>query len=145
MRRRIQVPNELPERSQTLSTRKLRGYGQPGVFLQQNHGGLPGFPLKENKSRHYIPPSSEVVPKKFADNFAWLNAQVGKVYIPNGMQPFYPEKNNWITERDIAIYAKPYDYDVHYIGRTKPMADYLPNRLNIYLNLNNVIVKVDYV
>jgi hypothetical protein len=144
MRRRIQVPNELPERSHTFTPRKFRSYGAPGVFMQQNHGGLPGFPLSENKSRVFVPPASNTFPKKFADNFAWLTSQIGKVYIPDGYLPFYPEKNNWVTEKELAIYSKPYDFDLHYLGRTKPMADLLPARLNVYLDTNNVIMNVRF-
>ena len=147
MRRRIQVPNELYERSHVFAPRKFRSYGAPGVFLQQEHG-LPSFPERpreENHHRHWTPPPSGPAPKRYHQNFAWLEAQIGKVFIPNGFQPLNPEKNNWVTEKDIAIYAKPYDFDLHYQGRTKPMADYLPNRLNVVLDLNNVIREVWYV
>ena len=147
MRRRIQVPNELPDNSHFYNPRKLRSYGAPGFFTNSSTylptlGPLDLISQEENKHRHYIPESPNTVPKKFALNYSWLNAQIGKVYIPVGYLPGNPSKNNWVSEKEIAIYAKPYDFNILYENRSKPMADLQPSRLNIVLDLNNVIRNV---
>lgn len=154
MRRRIQLPNELPDRSYNMSPRKQRGYGPPGVFLQQGDPttakytlpaiGMYGQRELYNKHRHFVPQSSGSIPKHYATNYRWLTAQVGKVFIPTGYVPYSPEKNNYVFEKDIAIYAKPYNFNILYAGRTKPMYDYLPEQLNVVLNEKNVIIEVYY-
>lgn len=85
---------------------------------------------------------------------------IGKYFIPMGYEPSQPNKNNYVLEREIANYTKRYTYQVLFIGRpdapkymargtgidavSKPDVEYRPNRTNIFLDMDNVIRRVEF-
>jgi hypothetical protein len=85
---------------------------------------------------------------------------IGKYFIPMGYEPANPQKNNYVYEKEIAYNVKPWIFRVLYIGQpnalkfmsqstgidtvSKPNADYHPGRLNIFVDVNDVIQKIEF-
>jgi len=124
--RRHLLPSDLAGYSHRFSPRKQRTYEYTAHFFQD--GGI------WNKNRYYRP-------KPQSPELEWI----GKYFIPWGSQPANPNADNYITEYDIALYARPNIYQVLWTDangelRTLPEAKLRPGRMNIFVNVSTMKV-----
>lgn len=100
-------------------------------------------------------------PESGADQLdATQKSWIGKYFIPSGYQPTNPSKSNYVYEKEIANYCKPWGFQVLQIGHpdapkymarstgidvvSKPDMAYRPTRINIFVDHKDVIRKVEY-
>lgn len=87
---------------------------------------------------------------------------IGKFYIPEGKRPSNPRLRNYVYELEIAKYSRSFEFRVLYLRpgcnrqpnfmarstgintASKPIADYRPARMNIYLDTRNIIRGIGY-
>ena len=100
--------------------------------------------------------------EKSADSSSLNSTQqawIGKYFVPEGFEPEFPNKHNYVLEHDIAR-ATNGIFHILFIGRpdapkymslstgidavSKPNADYHPNRVNIFVDTNDIIQRIEY-
>jgi hypothetical protein len=129
--RRAFLSADLNGYSHIFSPRKRRTHEYTGIFFQD--GGI------WNKNRYYRP-------KPDSPEMKWI----GKYFIPDGAQPYDRNTDNYVMEHDIALFARPYVYQVIYVDdegnfRSQPEAAWRPGRLNVMVNAKtNIIADIQY-
>lgn len=100
-------------------------------------------------------------PESGADKLDYVQLSwIGKYLIPDGAMPKYPERDNYVLEKEITKYAYPWHYQILFIGRpdapkymatgtnidvvSKPDVLYKPSRMNIFVDTNDKIKKIEY-
>lgn len=91
------------------------------------------------KHQHYIP-------EKPAPETEFI----GKYFIPNGSRPLNELNKNYVTEREISMFARPNIYQVIFANSleewiSKPESYLRQGRLNLIINPNTyVILDIEY-
>lgn len=129
--RRHLMTADLAGYSHSFTPRKQRTYEYTGQFFQG--GGI------WNKNRYYRP-------KQDSPQMQWI----GKYFIPWGSQPANRDADNYVTEYEIAMYARPNIFQVLWTDaegmlKSLPEAELRPGRMNIFVNAaTNIISDVQY-
>lgn len=87
---------------------------------------------------------------------------IGKYFIPDGYSPKYPERDNYVLEKEISNYMRQrrWEYQVLFVGQpeagkymargtgidvvSKPDVLYHPSRMNIFVDVKDKIKSIEF-